>query len=230
MNETAPLFGQHDSEPRLRGARPEPTGPQVFDQSQTIARRAAQSNLRRNLLLALAGGAFLQGCTGLAVTGAAVGAVATGDRRSLGTQADDQTIEFRVRSSISSAVPASNIRAVSYNRKVLLVGQATSEADRNLAQEVAARVSSVASVLNEVEIRPLASAQNSAADIGLSTRVRASFVEDKMLELGAFRITAELGTVFLMGQVTKREGERAAQVASKVSGVRKVVTFFDVVN
>ena len=185
---------------------------------------------RRNVLLLAAAAALLQGCTGLAVTGAAVGAVATGDRRSLGTQADDQTIEFRVRSSISSAVPASNIRAISYNRKVLLVGQATSEADRTLAQEVAARASNVVSVVNEVEIRPLASAQNSATDIGLSTRVRASFVEDKMVELGAFRITAELGVVYLMGQVTKREGERAAQLASKVNGVRKVVTLFEVVN
>jgi osmotically-inducible protein OsmY len=35
--------------------------------------------------------------------------------------------------------------------------------------------------------------------------------------------------VFLMGQVSKREGERAAQVASKVSGVRRVVTLFDYV-
>ncbi|NBT71080.1 MAG: hypothetical protein EBT36_06695 [Betaproteobacteria bacterium] len=42
----------------------------------------------------------LSGCVGVAVTGAAVGAVASGDRRSLGTQADDQTIEFRVRKSL----------------------------------------------------------------------------------------------------------------------------------
>jgi osmotically-inducible protein OsmY len=60
--------------------------------------------------------------------------------------------------------------------------------------------------------------------------VRASFVEDKLVELGAFRITAELGVVYLMGQVTKGEGERAAQLASKVNGVRKVVTLFEVVN
>ena len=197
---------------------------------QSLDAGLPRMNVRRNILLAAAAGTLLQGCTGLAVTGAAVGAVAAGDRRTLGTQADDQTIEFRVRSSISSALPAANVRAVSYNRKVLLVGQATSEADRTIAQEVAARVSNVASVFNEIEIRPLASAQSSAADIGLSTRVRASIVEDKMLELAAFRITAELGVIFLMGQVTKREGERAAQLASKVNGVRKVVTFFEVVS
>lgn len=171
----------------------------------------------------------LSGCVGVAVTGAAVGAVASGDRRSLGTQADDQTIEFRVRSAVSSALPSANVRAVSYNRKVLLVGQAVSEADKKLAQEVAARVNNVASVINEVEIRPLASAQNSAVDIGLSTKVRAAILEDKGLEIGAFRISTELGVVFLMGQVNKKEGDRAAQLASKVSGVRRVVTFFDYV-
>ena len=191
----------------------------------------SKANSHRRLALAgLSLAAFgLSGCVGVAVTGAAVGAVASGDRRSLGTQADDQTIEFRVRSAVSSALPSANVRAVSYNRKVLLVGQAVSEADKKLAQEVASRVSNVASVINEVEIRPLASAQNSAVDIGLSTKVRAAILEDKGLEIGAFRISTELGVVFLMGQVNKKEGDRAAQLASKVSGVRRVVTFFDYV-
>jgi len=171
----------------------------------------------------------LSGCVGVAVTGAAVGAVASGDRRSLGAQADDQTIEFRVRSAVSAALPNANVRAVSYNRKVLLVGQAVTEADKKLAQEVASRVNNVASVINEVEIRPLASAQNSALDIALSTRVRAAIFEDKGLEIGAFRISSELGVVYLMGQVNKREGDRAAQLASKVPGVLRVITFFDYV-
>ncbi|NCV40202.1 MAG: BON domain-containing protein, partial [Betaproteobacteria bacterium] len=155
--------------------------------------------------------------------------VASGDRRSLGTQADDQTIEFRVRNAVSASVPTANVRAVSYNRKVLLIGQAVNEADKKLAQEVAARVNNVTSVINEVEIRPLASAQNSAVDIALSTKVRAAILEDKTLEIGAFRISSELGVVYLLGQVSKREGDRAAQVASKVSGVRRVITFFDYV-
>ncbi|NCX22090.1 MAG: BON domain-containing protein [Betaproteobacteria bacterium] len=143
--------------------------------------------------------------------------------------ADDQTIEFRVRNAVSASVPTANVRAVSYNRKVLLIGQAVNEADKKLAQEVAARVNNVTSVINEVEIRPLASAQNSAVDIALSTKVRAAILEDKTLEIGAFRISSELGVVYLLGQVSKREGDRAAQVASKVSGVRRVITFFDYV-
>ncbi|NBT64559.1 MAG: BON domain-containing protein [Betaproteobacteria bacterium] len=176
---------------------------------------------RRIMLAGLCLGSLgLSGCLGVAVTGAAVGAVAGGDRRSLGTQADDQTIEFRVRNAVSASVPT---------RKVLLIGQAVNEADKKLAQEVAARVNNVTSVINEVEIRPLASAQNSAVDIALSTKVRAAILEDKTLEIGAFRISSELGVVYLLGQVSKREGDRAAQVASKVSGVRRVITFFDYV-
>jgi len=185
---------------------------------------------RRIMLAGLCLGSLgLSGCLGVAVTGAAVGAVASGDRRSLGTQADDQTIEFRVRNAVSASVPTANVRAVSYNRKVLLIGQAVNEADKKLAQEVAARVNNVTSVINEVEIRPLASAQNSAVDIALSTKVRAAILEDKTLEIGAFRISSELGVVYLLGQVSKREGDRAAQVESKVSGVRRVITFFDYV-
>ena len=40
----------------------------------------------------------------------------------------------------------------------------------------------------------------------------------------------ERGTVYLMGLVTEREGNRAAQVAGGVSGVQKVVKVFEYIS
>jgi hypothetical protein len=41
---------------------------------------------------------------------------------------------------------------------------------------------------------------------------------------------AERGIVYMLGRVTQREGQRAAQIASGVSGVNKVVTLFEYIS
>ena len=40
------------------------------------------------------------------------------------------------------------------------------------------------------------------------------------------KVTTENGEVFLMGLVTDREGKAAADIASRVSGVKRVTTAF----
>ncbi|MGS8617115.1 BON domain-containing protein, partial [Salmonella enterica subsp. enterica serovar Infantis] len=40
------------------------------------------------------------------------------------------------------------------------------------------------------------------------------------------KVTTENGGVFLLGLVTEREGKAAADIASRVSGVKRVTTAF----
>jgi osmotically-inducible protein OsmY len=51
-------------------------------------------------------------------------------------------------------------------------------------------------------------------------------------DVRAIRIstTVELGVVYLMGLVTREEGEAAGQIAASVSGVEKVVKIFEYVD
>jgi hypothetical protein len=57
--------------------------------------------------------------------------------------------------------------------------------------------------------------------------VRAQFVNTKEIPFNSVSIVTERGIVYLMGYVTEKEGEIAAYVASRVSGVQQVVKVFD---
>ena len=59
-------------------------------------------------------------------------------------------------------------------------------------------------------------------------KVRASLVDAKDLLARSFKVTTHRGVVYLMGRVTQREADRAAEVARGVSGVLKVVKVFDI--
>lgn len=191
---------------------------------------------RTLLALLLATTAFTQtGCFTLAATGVAVGALAAVDRRTLGAQTEDEAIELKIASrvrgfdSTSAAVPG-RVAVASYNRKVLLVGQVPSDAARTRAEQVAAGVENVRSVHNELQVGPPASLTTQSSDTLVTGKVKASFLDAKDIQSNAIKVVTENGNVYLMGIVTAREADRAAQVASRVSGVRRVVTVFEQVS
>ena len=65
------------------------------------------------------------------------------------------------------------------------------------------------------------------ADTALATKVRAAFVNTREIAFNSIEIVTERGIVYLLGLVTEQEGQIAALVASKVSGVKQVVKVFD---
>jgi osmotically-inducible protein OsmY len=179
----------------------------------------------------LAGAALLSsGCTALVVGGAVVGgALVATDRRTTGTQVDDEVIEQKARARLNEQLgERGHIGAVSYGRMVLLVGEVDTDADKQTAEQVIARIDNVQSVVNELRIAPATSVGNRAGDAFVTTKVRASLVDAKDLLARSFKVTTHRGVVYLMGRVTQREADRAAEVARGVSGVLKVVKVFDV--
>jgi osmotically-inducible protein OsmY len=52
-------------------------------------------------------------------------------------------------------------------------------------------------------------------------------LQDKNVPSSAIKVVSERAVVYLMGRVTPAEGEAAARVASRVSGVQRVVKNFD---
>jgi osmotically-inducible protein OsmY len=185
--------------------------------------------------LALAGsliGATLAGagCVPLAVTGVAVGAMAATDRRTLGAQTDDQTIELKALTRIQQDLKVSSgVSITSYNRKVLLTGQVADEKIKRDAGALVSRLDSVRSVQNELQVGAEVSMSTSANDSGITTKVKTAFLDAKDLQSNAFKVVTENSVVYLMGIVTRNEGDRAAQLASRTSGVKKVVTVFEYV-
>jgi len=168
------------------------------------------------------------GCVPLVATGAAVGTLAALDRRTLGAQTEDQEIEVRAANRMRDALKQpGGVSVTSFNRKVLLTGQVASEDDKRAAEAVVAALPNVRSVHNELQVLGRPSLAASAADTSITARVKAALVDAQDLHANVIKVVTESGTVYLMGLVSRREAERAAQVASRVAGVQRVVTVFE---
>ena len=181
---------------------------------------------------ALLAAAALSGCAALLVGGAAVGtALMVTDRRTAGTQLEDQNIELKSLTRISEAVgDRGHISATSYNRQVLLTGEVASEADRAAVEQSIGRIEGVRSIVNELAVMGVSSMTARSNDSILTSKVKASFIDAKDLHATAIKVVTERGVVYLMGRVTEREAARATEIARGVAGVQKVVRVFEVVS
>ena len=190
------------------------------------SRRAAIATLA-----ALGAAVSLSGCIPLVLGGAAGGTLVATDRRTAGTQLEDQGIELRANKVLrNSRLEPAHIDVTSYNRRVLLTGEVLNEQDKQLAGQLVSRVENVNAIVNELHIGENASFSQRSSDTLITGKVRASFVDAKDLYANAFKVVTENGTVYLMGRVTKREAERASDIARSVSGVQRVVRIFDIVD
>jgi osmotically-inducible protein OsmY len=66
-----------------------------------------------------------------------------------------------------------------------------------------------------------------SADTAITTKVKARFLEDRLIQSSAFVVTTERGNVYLQGRVTQAEAARATELARSVGGVRQVVKVFE---
>lgn len=174
----------------------------------------------------------LAACAPLVIGGGAVmGAMVAVDRRTTGTQVEDEGIEMRTASRIREALSENaHVNVTSYNRQVLLTGEVPSAADSQKAEQIALAVENVRSVVNDLGVMPASSLTQRSRDAFISTKVRASLVDAKDLSANAFKVVTERDVVYLMGRVTQREAKRSAEIARGVDGVRKVVRVFEVIS
>jgi osmotically-inducible protein OsmY len=195
-----------------------------------ISWKSARRPLAALLLCAsVAGG--LAGCVGMVAGGTVLGVLAATDRRTLGAQTEDQAIDFKGEARISKLVgEAGHVNVNSFNRRVLLTGEVRDEQMKAAVEREIGMVEGVQSVVNELEIAGPSSFASRSNDALITGKVKASFVDARDLFANAFRVTTERGVVYLQGRVTEREGRRAAEVASGVSGVRRVIKLFEYIS
>jgi osmotically-inducible protein OsmY len=180
---------------------------------------------------ALLAAAALSGCAALLVGGAVGTALVVTDRRTAGTQLEDQNIELKSLTRIREAVgERGHVSATSYNRQLLLTGEVASEADRTAIEQSIGRIEGVRSIVNELAVMGASSMTARSNDTILTSKVKASFIDAKDLHASAVKVVTERGVVYLMGRVTEREATRASDIARGVAGVQKVVRVFEVVS
>ena len=186
--------------------------------------------LIRTAILALAAATVLPACAPILVGGAMVGgALASVDRRTAGTQVEDQSIELKSVARVREiTTELSHVNATSYNRIVLLTGEVPDAATRSAVEQAISRIEGVRSVVNELAVMGKTTLTARSNDAVLSARVKAGFIDAKDLQANAVKVTTERGVVHLMGRVTEREAARAVEVARSVPGVQKVVRVFEI--
>ncbi|MCL6264549.1 BON domain-containing protein [Craterilacuibacter sp. RT1T] len=181
----------------------------------------------RALVLASVCAATLSGCVALVAGGAATGALVASDRRSSGTYVDDQAIELKAARQVADKLPSSHVNLTSYNRTVLLSGEAASDAARASAEMIARSQPNVQRVYNYLVVAPVSGITERSNDTWLTSKVRARLLDGKGYPPNAIKVVSERGVVYMLGLVTRAEGEAAARVASETSGVQQVVTLYE---
>lgn len=173
---------------------------------------------------------LLQGCVAAAlVSTAAVGTKAATDPRSVGTQVDDEVLELRVSTALAKDEQLrkeTRISETAYQGGVLLTGQAPEQNLSDLARQITLGVDGVTGVYNEIRQGKPVSAATIASDAWLTTKVRSQLLSSAMVKSSSVKVVTENGEVFLLGLVTEREGRAAADIASRVNGVKRVTTAF----
>ena len=189
--------------------------------------------LRPTLLLgALAASTLLGACAPLLIGGAMLGgSMVVTDRRTSGTQLEDQGIELKSVSRVGEAIgDRGNVSITSYNRQVLITGEVPTETDKTAVEQAVARIENVRFIVNELGVASASSLGTRSNDALLTSKIKASMVDAKDVQANTFKVVTERGVVYLMGRVTEREAARATDIARGVSGVRKVVRVFEIVS
>ena len=150
------------------------------------------------------------------------------DRRTSGTQIEDQGIESRAATRIADRFgERAHVNVMSFNRLLLITGEAWDEATRDDIGKVAGAVPNVRGVTNEIQVGGLSSAGSRANDTLLTAKVRGNLLNSSAFSPLHVKVLTEAGVVYLMGIVTEAEADAITELARTTGGVRKVVKVFD---
>lgn len=172
---------------------------------------------------------FLQGCVAAVIGGGAVAAKVATDPRTTGSQIDDETLEFKVENAVEKDAQIKaegRVNAVSYNGRVLLIGQVPNSDVKDTATALAKGVKGVNEVYNELTVGPKISFAQISKDSWITTQVKSKMFVDGRVKATDVKVISENGEVFLLGNVTQSQANAAADIASKISGVKKVIKVF----
>lgn len=175
----------------------------------------------------------LTGCAAVLVGGAAVGTAAViHDRRDYTDILKDQELEISAARALrrDPLVSAnSRISVTSYNRKVLLTGQARDTEVAARATELVSGIPKVELVIDEVAIGPNISVTQESQDAWLTSQAKLALAKVELPDFDPTRVkvVTEDAVVFLMGLVSPEEGDAAADQVRYVPGVKRVVKLFE---
>jgi osmotically-inducible protein OsmY len=191
--------------------------------------------MKKYLMLGLLVGSallpLLQGCVPVVVAGVAGGAMASLDRRSLGTQTEDEGLEWKASARVGEKFGERvHVNFTSFNRKVLLTGEVPSAEIKAEVEQQVREIANVQSVYNELALRAMSAFTGRSNDAYITSKVKGRFVDIGKFNPVRVKVVSEAGTVYLMGLLTQREADSAVWVTRTTAGVLKVVNVMEIIS
>jgi osmotically-inducible protein OsmY len=175
----------------------------------------------------------LQGCVPAVVVGTTAGVAAAHDRRTLGSMIDDQNIELKAGVSIGMDDAIKNlvhINVTSMNGIVLLTGEAATIEARDAVLTHIREINGIRRITNEIRITEPSPLGARSEDGLITSAVKARFLVTKGLDPTRVKVITENKAVYLMGLVTRAEGDLAGELAAGIDGVQRVVKIFEYID
>ena len=179
------------------------------------------------LLLISAAALLLQGCLPLAATGIGAAALMVEDRRSTGVYIEDENIEWKARGRLIEHFRDAHVNVTSFNLTVLVTGEVPSEQMKQEVGDAIRNIPSVKSVTNELVVGGNTAYTARTNDTFITTNVKTRFINNGKFSINHVKVVTEAGTAYLMGIVTREEGDAATELARTTSGVSRVVKVFE---
>lgn len=177
----------------------------------------------------------LGGCVGAAVVGgmaaAAGGGYVVGQERGADGLASDFAITTDIRQALARTDPKLDaaVTVTVYDGRVLLTGQVPAPEMKIVAARLARENPHARAVYDEIEVTGNDTFWDDAKDTWISTQVRSGMVLDPDIRGVNYMIETENGSVYLIGMArTPRELERVTDIARRVRGVKRVVSYVEV--
>ena len=179
----------------------------------------------------LAASAGVSGCMTAALgTAASVGVYAVQDR-TIGEGIDDatasQAVKTRLMVADSTAFREVDVEVAESN--LLLSGTVPTQEHRQAAETIARSAPTIHNVYNELVVGEPSTMMRSAQDELITAQIRTRLTASRSVRAINVNIETFHGNVYLMGTArSEEELRRAAEIASVVGGVRRVVSFMQV--
>lgn len=185
---------------------------------------------RKKMICLLALLPLLHGCAAVVVGTAATSAVVAQDRRTTGTIVEDKSIQMKAAQAIQVVTqdnPNAHISAISYNNRLLLVGQVPSQQMRDDIENAIRRIKKIQQIHNEITLDHPTSTLTRSNDSLITTKIKSQMAVTRDINPTRVKVVTENGVVYLMGIVTPLEEDITVDIARHTKGVDKVVKIFE---
>ena len=154
------------------------------------------------------------------------------ERRTVGQNVDDNTLELALRKDIllDDKLDGTNVSVIAINGIVLLTGEVHTDEQRQYTEKLARSFIDTREVVNELELSGKTNLTSRANDSYITGKVKSKLILADDVPATNIKVITERGKVYLLGLVTRAEADAAVEVTKTVSGVTHIVKVFEYID